>query len=196
MISGAPSCTSRKADYSPFPDFFSLYRVVGSQMRIKRLKAVRMAYDDASSVASLSSRERNRSGSRRIYRGCQLHGHVNTEVEAASAGYGMNPGSVSAAYPESLFQGAGKRDAFKNSVPHEYVPAGLKALQADTFLKRGIKQFPSVRGCDGNRNKQQGKQRSHRAILLSILSASSSVSCSRRFLNTSSAPSRDLFFSL
>ena len=38
MISGAPSCTSRKADYSSFPDFFSLYRVVDRNLRQDSIK--------------------------------------------------------------------------------------------------------------------------------------------------------------
>lgn len=44
--------------------------------------------------------------------------------------------------------------------------------------------------------KQYEHQQFHLAILLNILSASSSVFCSCRLLNTSSAPRSDLFFSL
>ena len=67
-----------KRDYSPFVDFLAFGGVIGGQMGIQRFKAIRMAYNDASSVPPFPSRERNRSRGGGLNRGCQSYGHVNT----------------------------------------------------------------------------------------------------------------------
>ena len=69
---------SRKRDYSPSVDFLTFGGVIRGQVSVQRFKAVGMAYNDASSVSTLPSRERNRTRGGGINRSCQLHGHVNT----------------------------------------------------------------------------------------------------------------------
>lgn len=56
-------------------------RIIRSQMSIQRFKAVRMPYNDTSSISAFSPRESNRTRSGGID-GCgQFHSHVNTRME-------------------------------------------------------------------------------------------------------------------
>ena len=81
-------------------------------------------------------------------------------------------------------------------VPVKYVPASFQAFQTAAFFQCRIEQFPSVFPLERKGEEQYEHQQFHLDILLNILSASSSVFCSCRLLNTSSAPRSDLFLSL
>lgn len=127
----------------------------------------------------------------------QFHRHVDPRMETAFPRYGMNPAAVCAAYPELVPQGTCQGYPVCHSVSEKYVPAVRQALQSSAFFQCHIEQLPSVvLPVEGKREKQYEQQQSHRDILLNILSASSSVLCSFRLLNTSSAARSDLFLSL
>lgn len=197
VIAGTSSRTPCKADYSPFYEFFSFCGVIRGQMSIQCFKAVRMPYNDTSSISTFSPCESNRTRSGSIDGGGQFHCHIDSRMESVFFRYGMNPAAILAADTELVFQGAGQREFVRHSVLGKYVPVVFQTLQTFTLPECHIKQFLSaIMPGERKREKQYEHKRSHRAILLNILSASSSVSCCFLFLNTSSASKSDLFFSL
>ena len=74
VVARTLSRASRKRDYSPSVDFLTFGGVIRGQVSVQRLKAVGMAYNDASSVSTLPSRERNRSRGGGVHRGCLRDG--------------------------------------------------------------------------------------------------------------------------
>ena len=158
VVARTLSRASRKRDYSPSVDFLTFGGVIRGQVSVQRLKAVGMAYNDASSVSTLPSRERNRSRGGGVHRGCQPYGHVNSRMETAFAGYGMNPDAEAATLPEPVFQGTGERNPVGHSVPGEYIPVAFQCLQAFAPVQCLVEQFPAViRPIEGKAGKQYGQ---------------------------------------